>query len=586
MPSAWLFRNMCNYPVTMSSSSNSVGRRIDGPPSDGTEAMQRASRLAALKYIQGDLPEQVTAYYLRDHYLQKTLSVISQAPVSIPSFSERVRTLNFMDSESVIQTLGYKRGEPKLTDYRNWDSSRVSQYSKTLQEQAELLCRGREYVQDILEGSGTDRLQVLLEDMNTHLEETKKHKNVKWSDATCTHLDVIRRSYNVVQSHLTVNQMLPDIATKMYNDLCSLHSGASEPLTGKNKTRSRPWTDALSELRFAVSNLQSSAWNTDPDLLIDIEHKADGFFTESTERQEGPIREGHMAALTKRHLDDPTYGPPPQRFRLTRELENYMEAKRAEVIQMMANVDRDWKDISGANFKWSEVTTPAISRQSESLFVSDPVNKVKVLTFLSIHQDHLLECTIPSIPSKVDYTPDLSALKPIPQVAFNCLSALQQDIDSYAETLLSKQPRSKMIPSQKVKYDTAISSAMEEIVERSRTKWEEMTGQLNDSTVVPEELEAHSALISRAVSNYFTLRALLTRHNGPPATNKKERRASATSVQKDREEAKKWEKNVEEWHASRRTSESIDVSNDDQTSQQPNKSGGSDSLREWLGASR
>lgn len=370
----------------MSSASNSVGRRIDGPPSDGTEAMQRASRLAALKYIQGDLPEQVTAYYLRDHYLQKTLSVISQAPVSIPSFSERVRTLNFMDSESVIQTLGYKRGEPKLTDYRNWDPSRVSQYSKTLQEQAELLCRGREYVQDILEGSGTDRLQVLLEDMNTHLEETKKHKNVKWSDATCTHLDVIRRSYNVVQSHLTVNQMLPDIATKMYNDLCSLHSGASESLTGKNKTRSRPWTDALSELRFAVSNLQSSAWNIDPDLLIDIEQKADGFFTESTERQEGPIREGHMAALTKRHLDDPTYGPPPQRFRLTRltELENYMEAKRAEVTQMMANVDRDWKDISGANFKWCEVTTPAISRQSESLFVSDPVNKVKVLTFLSM----------------------------------------------------------------------------------------------------------------------------------------------------------------------------------------------------------
>lgn len=97
---------------------------------------------------------------------------------------------------------------------------------------------------------------MLLEDMNTHLEETKKHKNIKWSDATCTHLDVIRRSYNLVQSHLTVNQMLPDIATKMYNDLCSLHNGASEPLTGKNKTRSRPWTDALSELRFAVSNLQ------------------------------------------------------------------------------------------------------------------------------------------------------------------------------------------------------------------------------------------------------------------------------------------------------------------------------------------
>lgn len=187
------------------------------------------------------------------------------------------------------------------------------------------------------------------------------------------------------------------------------------------------------------------------------------------------------------------------------------------------------------------------------------------------HQDHLLEYTIPSIPSKVDYTPDLSALKPIPQVAFNCLSALQQDIDSYAETLLSKQPPSKMVPSQKVKYDTAISSAMEEIVERSRTKWEEMTGQLNDSSVAPEGLKAHSALISRAASNYFTLRALLTRHNEPPATNKKERRASATSVQKDREEAKKWEKNVEEWHASRRTSESIDVSNDDQTSQQLNK---------------
>lgn len=348
--------------------------------------MQRATRLAPLKYIQDDQPEQVTAYYPRDHYLQKTLSVISQAPVSIPSFSERVRTLNFMDSESVIQTLGYKRGEPKLTDYRDWDPSRVSEYSKTLQEQAELLCREREYVQDILEGSGTDRLQVLLEDMNTHLEETKKHKNIKWSDATCTHLDIIRRSYNLVQSHLTVNQMLPDIATKMYNDLCSLHSGASEPLTGKNKTRSRPWTDALSELRFAVSNLQSSAWNIDPDILSDIEQKADGFFTELTERQEGPISEGHMAALTKRDLDDPTYGPPPQRFRLTRlnELESYMEAKRSEVTQMMANIDRDSKDISGANFKWSEVTTPAISRPSESLFVSDPVNMVKVLTFLSM----------------------------------------------------------------------------------------------------------------------------------------------------------------------------------------------------------
>lgn len=345
--------------------------------------MQRATRLAALKYIQGDQPEQVTAYYLRDHHLQKTLSVISQAPVSIHSFSERVRTLNFMDSESVIHTLGYKRGEPKLTDYRDWDPSRVSLYSKTLQEQAELLCRGREYVQDILEGSATDRLQVLLEDMNTHLEETKKHKNIKWSDATCTHLDVIRRSYNLIQSHLTVNQMLPEIATKMYNDLCSLHSGASKPLTGKNKTRSRPWTDALSELRFAVSNLRSSAWNIDPDILIDIEQKADGFFTELTDRQEGPIREGHMAALTKRDLDDPTYGPPPQRFRLTRlnELESYMEAKRAEVTQMMANVDMGWKDISGSNFKWSEVTTPTVSRQSESLFVSDPVNKVKVLTF-------------------------------------------------------------------------------------------------------------------------------------------------------------------------------------------------------------
>lgn len=200
---------------------------------------------------------------------------------------------------------------------------------------------------------------------------------------TCTHLDVIRRSYNLVQSHLAVNQMLPDIATKMYNDLCSLHSGASEPLTGKNKTRSRPWMDALSELRFAVSNLQSSAWNIDPDILGDIEQKADGFFTELTERQEGPISEGHMAALTKRDLDDPTYGPPPQRFRLTRlnELESYMEANRSEVTQMMANIDRDWKDISGANVKWSEVMIPAISRPSESLFVSDPVNMVKVLTF-------------------------------------------------------------------------------------------------------------------------------------------------------------------------------------------------------------
>ncbi|WVQ87524.1 hypothetical protein IAS59_001249 [Cryptococcus gattii] len=281
-----------------------------------------------------------------------------------------------------------------------------------------------------------------------------------------------------------------------------------------------------------------------------------------------------MAALTKRDLDDPTYGPPPQRFRLTRlnELESYMEAKRAEVTQMMANVDMGWKDISGSNFKWSEVTTPTVSRQSESLFVSDPVNKVKVLTFCQYgcsHQDHLLECTIPSIPSNVDYTPDLSALKPIPQVALNCLSALQQDIGSYADTLLSKQPRSKMVPSQKAKYDTAISSAMEEIVERSRTKWEEMTAQLNDSTVAPDGLD--SVLMSRAASNYFTLRALLARHNEPPATNKKESRASATSVQKDREEAKKWEKNVEEWHASRRTSETIDVSNDDKTSQQLDK---------------
>lgn len=354
----------------MSNSSDSVCRRINGPPSNGTEAQQRALRLAAFKYIQDDIPEQVAAYYLRDHHLQKTLSIISQAPVSIPSFSERVRRLNFMDSESVIQTLGYKRGEPKLTNYRNWDTSRVSQYSKTLQEEAELLCRGREYVQHILEGSGTDRLQVLLQDMNTHLEETKKHKNRTWSDATCTHLDLIRRSYNLAQSHLTVNQMLPDLATKMYNDLCSLHSGASKPLTGKNKTRSRPWTDALSELRFAVSNLQSSAWDIDPDLLNEIEQKTDGFFRETTERQEEPIRQGHMDALTKRDLDDPTYGPPPQRFRLTRlnELESYMEAKHAEVTQMMANVDRDWKDVSdGANFKWSEVTTPAISRQSENL---------------------------------------------------------------------------------------------------------------------------------------------------------------------------------------------------------------------------
>lgn len=92
-----------------------------------------------------------------------------------------------------------------------------------------------------------------------------------------------------------------------------------------------------------------------------------------------------MAALTKRDLDDPTYGPPPQRFRLTRlnELESYMEAKRSEVTQVTANIDRDWK-VHGVNFKWSEVTTPAISRPSESLFVSDPVNMVKVLTFLSM----------------------------------------------------------------------------------------------------------------------------------------------------------------------------------------------------------
>ncbi|XAO22460.1 hypothetical protein I312_101231 [Cryptococcus bacillisporus CA1280] len=271
--------------------------------------------------------------------------------------------------------------------------------------------------------------------------------------------------------------MLPDIATKMYNDLCSLHSGASEPLTGKNKTRSRPWMDALSELRFAVSNLQSSAWNIDPDILGDIEQKADGFFTELTERQEGPISEGHMAALTKRDLDDPTYRPPPQRFRLTRlnELESYMEANRSEVTQMMANIGRDWKDISGANVKWSEVMIPAISRPSESLFVSDPVNMVKLTFFVN----------------------------------------------------------------------------------------------LNDSTVAPDGLD--SVLVSRAAPNYFTLRALLARHNEPPATNKKESRASATSVQKDREEAKKWEKNVVEWHASRRTSESIDVSNDDKTSQQLDK---------------
>lgn len=153
------------------------------------------------------------------------------------------------------------------------------------------------------------------------------------------------------------------------------------------------------------------------------------------------------------------------------------------------------------------------------------------------HQDRLLECTIPSIPSKVDYAPDLSALKPIPQMAFNCLSALQQDIDSYAETLLSKQPRSKMVPSQKAKYDTAISSSIGEIVERSGTKWEEMTTQLNDLTVAPDGLD--NVLVSRAASNYFTLRALRARHNEPPAINKKESRASATSVQKDREKDKK-----------------------------------------------
>lgn len=352
-----------------------------------TEDQTRAFKLASLRFILDDLPEQCAAYYLRDHYLQKILSIASQARVSIPSFIEKLKTLTFMDSESVIHTLGYKRGEPEstTTDYRNWDPSRISEYSRVLQEEAALLRREREHVQILLEGSGTDRLQVLLQDMSTHLEELKNHKNMIWNDAACTQLDILRRSYSAVQSHLTTNQMLPDIATKIYDDLCSLHSGASKPLTGKNKNRSRPWTKALSELRFAVSNLQSSAWDIDPELLIDIQQKADRFFTETTERQEGPIRKCHMDALTKGDLDDPTYGPSVLRFSLTRlkELESYTKAKRDEVAKMVNTINKDWEECSdGRNFKWNEVTTPRVSRQNgENLFVSDLCNRISGLTF-------------------------------------------------------------------------------------------------------------------------------------------------------------------------------------------------------------
>ena len=185
----------------------------------------------------------------------------------------------------------------------------------------------------------------------------------------------------------------------------------------------------------------------------------------------------------------------------------------------------------------------------------------------SLHE-YLLERMVPYIPSKVDYTPDLSALKPMPQVAFNRLSELQQDINSYADTLLSKQPRNKMVSSQQAKYSAAISSAMEEIVERSKAKWEEMATPLNDSTVASEGLEAHNALTSRAASNYFTLRALQAEHSKPPATTKNEHKAWATSVQRDREEAKKWEKDVEEWHVSRMANESIGVGSDGEASRQ------------------
>ncbi|OWZ59949.1 hypothetical protein C356_00511 [Cryptococcus neoformans c45] len=545
-------------------SNPSTSRQINA-----TEAKTKALRLASLKFVLGDLPEQCAAYYLRDHHLQEILSIASQART--PSFIEKLKTLTFMDSESVIQTLGYKRGEPRstTTDYRHWDPSRISEYSKALQEEAAGLRREREHVQILLEGSGSDRLQVLLQDMNTHLEELKNHRNMTWDDGACTQLDVLRRAYNVAQSHLTINQMLPDIATKIYDDLCSLHNGASRPLTGKNKNRSRPWTKALSELRFAVSNLHSSTWDIDPDLLVDIEKKADGFFTETTERQEGPIRKGHMDALTKRDSDGPTYGSSVQRYTLTRlkELESYVEAKRGEVAEMVNTINTDWEECSGGpNFKWNEVTIPRVARQNVAnswfgMSSSTPFAQGKATVESPSHHDYFLECMIPYIPSKVDYTPDLSALKPMPQVAFNCFSELQQDINSHAQRLLSEQPRNKMVPSQNVKYNTAISSAMKEIVDRSKAKWEEMATQMNDSTFASEDLEAHSALMSRAVSNYFTLSALYTEHNGPAATTKEGCKAWATSAQKDREEAKKWEKNVEEWHASR-TNESIDVSSD------------------------
>lgn len=480
--------------------------------------------------------------------------------------------------ESVIHTLGYKRGEPEstTTDYRNWDPSRISEYSRVLQEEAALLRREREHVQILLEGSGTDRLQVLLQDMSTHLEELKNHKKMIWNDAACTQLDILRRSYSAVQSHLTTNQMLPDIATKIYDDLCSLRSGASKPLTGKNKNRSRPWTKALSELRFAVSNLQSSAWDIDPELLIDIQQKADRFFTETTERQEGPIRKCHMDALTKGDLDDPTYGPSVLRFSLTRlkELESYTKAKRDEVAKMVNTINKDWEECSdGRNFKWNEVTTPRVSRQNVAnswfgMSSSTPFTQENATADEPSLHDYLLERMIPYIPSKVDYTPDLSALKPMPQVAFNCLSELQQDINSYADTLPSGQPRNKMVSSQQAKYSAAISSAMEEIVERSKAKWEEMATPLNDSTVASEGLEAHNALTSRAASNYFTLRALQTEHSKPPATTKNEHKAWATSVQRDREEAKKWERDVEEWHVSRMANESIGVGSDGEASRQ------------------
>lgn len=363
-----------------------------------TEAQTKALRLASLKFVLGDLPEQCAAYYLRDHHLQGILSIASQART--PSFIEKLKTLTFMDSESVIQTLGYKRGEPRstTTDYRHWDPSRISEYSKALQEEAAGLRREREHVQFLLEGSGSDRLQVLLQDMNTHLEELKNHRNMTWDDGACTQLDVLRRAYNVAQSHLTINQMLPDIATKIYDDLCSLHNSASRPLTGKNKNRSRPWTKALSELRFAVSNLHSSTWDIDPDLLVDIEQKADGFFTETTERQEGPIRKGHMDALTKRDSDGPTYGSSVQRYTLTRlkELESYVEAKRGEVAEMVNTINKEWEECSGGpNFKWNEVTIPRVARQNgKSLFVSDPSNRIKVLTLLSEYKwpTHGSEC--------------------------------------------------------------------------------------------------------------------------------------------------------------------------------------------------